>query len=110
MENGYVNGGVAVERRSPVSLTNGHRSPPHPSVAEFAVPADKHVNENTPAAHRIKHKAKRLTKFLTKEAANGTPAISTSRYLKNSRKPRNGFGRGLPKKGELKIQSLQLRS
>lgn len=50
-------------------------------------------------ADRIKRKAKRLTKALSKEALNGLTPIPVSRYLKNSRKPRNGFGRGLPKKG-----------
>ncbi|CAG7835683.1 unnamed protein product [Allacma fusca] len=87
---------------SPVSLTNGHHSPTNGVVVVngFAQPAEKTVNENyAPAADRIKRKAKRLTKYLTKDVVNGTPALSTSRLLKNSRKPRNGFGRGLPKKG-----------
>lgn len=48
---------------------------------------------------RIKYKAKRLTKGLSKEGVNGGVTLPVSRYLKNSRKPRNGFGRGLPKKG-----------
>jgi len=50
---------------------------------------------------RITRKAKRYGKALPKEIPNGNgfhlPA--TSRFLKNSRKPRNSFGRGLPKKG-----------
>ncbi|XP_066992189.1 programmed cell death protein 4 [Anabrus simplex] len=50
--------------------------------------------------HRIKRKAKRLIKQLSKEVVpNGATVLPTNRYLKNSRKPRNGFGRGLPKKG-----------
>jgi len=48
---------------------------------------------------RIKRKAKRLTKALSKEAVAVNGVLPVSRYLKNSRKPRNGFGRGLPKKG-----------
>lgn len=62
--------------------------------------SDKLMNDNFPS-DRIKRKAKRLTKHLAKEASNGTgPVITAARSLKNSRKPRNGFGRGLPKKGE----------
>lgn len=50
-------------------------------------------------ADRVKRKAKRLTtKVLFKEGPNEA-TLPVSRYLKNSRKPRNGFGRGLPKKG-----------
>lgn len=49
---------------------------------------------------RIKRKAKRLIKQLSKEVVtNGAAVIPSTRFLKNSRKPRNGFGRGLPKKG-----------
>lgn len=57
------------------------------------------MNDSFPS-DRIKRKAKRLTKNLAKEASNGTgPVLTGARLLKNSRKPRNGFGRGLPKKG-----------
>lgn len=50
--------------------------------------------------HRIKRKAKRLIKQLSKEVVtNGASAVQGTRLLKNSRRPRNGFGRGLPKKG-----------
>lgn len=62
-------------------------------------PTEKTVKENHAPADRIKRKAKRLTKVLAKEVVNGGPLVNVSRYLKNSRKPRNGFGRGLPKKG-----------
>lgn len=61
-------------------------------------PTSKAAMEDSPA-DRIKRKAKRLTKGLSKEALNGGAALPVSRYLKNFRKPRNGFGRGLPKKG-----------
>lgn len=55
--------------------------------------------------HRVKRKARRLIKQLSKEGvANGSSVVQTTRYLKNSRRPRNGFGRGLPKKGKIKVQ------
>jgi hypothetical protein len=56
------------------------------------------LNGNAPA-DRIKRKAKRLTNVLSKETLNGGLLLPVSRFLKNSRKSRNGFGRGLPKKG-----------
>lgn len=61
--------------------------------------SDSLLKDNFPS-DRIKRKAKRLTKHLAKEAngVNG-PVITAPRHLKNSRKPRSGFGRGLPKKG-----------
>lgn len=53
---------------------------------------------------RIKKKAKRPSQYIFKEGGtvNGVavPVTNTgARLLKNSRKSRNGFGRGLPKKG-----------
>jgi len=104
MENGikFVNGGVAMAQAESPVITNGHHSPTSNGVVNgFIPPADvKNVNENyAPVADRIKRKAKRLTKFLAKDVVNGTPTLSSSRLLKNSRKPRNGHGRGLPKKG-----------
>lgn len=62
-------------------------------------PSGKTVKEDVPV-DRVKRKAKRLTKILSKEVLNGSAPLPVSRYLKNSRKPRNGFGRGLPKKGK----------
>jgi programmed cell death protein 4 len=51
--------------------------------------------------HRIKRKGKRLIKQLSKEVVtNGATVLQGTRLLKNSRRPRNGYGRGLPKKGE----------
>lgn len=105
MENGikFVNGGGVAED-SPV-ITNGHHSPTSNGVVNgFIPPADKNVNENyAPVADRIKRKAKRIgNRFLAKEVVNGTPSTAlsiNSRLLKNSRKSRNGHGRGLPKKG-----------
>lgn len=52
---------------------------------------------------RIKKKAKRPSLTVSKET-NGTVSLTSNgivntRQLKNSRKPRNGYGRGLPKKG-----------
>lgn len=53
-------------------------------------------------SNRIKKKAKRLIKQLSKEIvpnANGAAIVPGRSMLKNSRRPRNGYGRGLPKKG-----------
>jgi programmed cell death protein 4 len=51
--------------------------------------------------HRVKRKAKRQIKQLSKEVVtNGATVLQGTRLLKNSRRPRNGYGRGLPKKGE----------
>ena len=53
--------------------------------------------------HRVKRKAKRLIKQLSKEVVtNGATLLQGTRLLKNSRRPRNGYGRGLPKKGEVR--------
>lgn len=54
---------------------------------------------------RIKRKAKRvglgLTRQLSKEAVlnGGNAIVQCTKILKNSRRPMNGHGRGLPKKG-----------
>lgn len=54
---------------------------------------------------RVKRRAKRLTRQSSKEGANnqgavgGTGLVQNTRRWKNSRRPRNGHGRGLPKKG-----------
>lgn len=51
---------------------------------------------------RVKKKAKRLIKQVSKEGvANGTNVVSVARSWKNTRRPRNGHNRGLPKKGIL---------
>ena len=63
--------------------------------------------ENLSVDQRIKKKAKRLTRHLSKEGVpNGVHVIQTPRNWKNTRRPRNGYGRGLPKKGH----SLSLHS
>lgn len=52
---------------------------------------------------RVKRRAKRPSKFLSKElnrANSDSQVVAPLRALKNSRKSRNGFGRGLPKKGK----------
>lgn len=53
---------------------------------------------------RVKRRAKRLNRQGSKEgvsgnAVGGTGFLQTARRWKNSRRPRNGHGRGLPKKG-----------
>lgn len=60
--------------------------------------ADKPAGMEYSTGDRVKRKAKRLTKFLAKELVTETATV-TNRQLKNSRKSRNGQGRGLPKKG-----------
>lgn len=56
--------------------------------------------ENLSVDQRIKRKAKRVIRQLSKEAVpNGHNVVQTTRHWKNSRRPRNGKGRGLPKKG-----------
>ncbi|CAB0019291.1 unnamed protein product [Nesidiocoris tenuis] len=59
--------------------------------------------ENLAADHRLKKKGKRLVQRLSKEGAGpangGVQVVQTPRKWKNSRRPRNKFGRGLPKKG-----------
>lgn len=47
---------------------------------------------------RVRRKAKRLLKQHSKEAPTESALVHT-RHWKNSRKPRNGYKRGLPKKG-----------
>lgn len=53
---------------------------------------------------RIKRRAKRLSRQGSKEGVSGNAVggkgfLQTTRRWKNSRRPRNGHGRGLPKKG-----------
>jgi programmed cell death protein 4 len=64
--------------------------------------------------NRIKRKAKRLIKQLSKEGVtNGTTVVQGTRLprlRKNSRRPRNGFGRGLPKKGRCNCITLLWRN
>lgn len=62
-------------------------------------------NANTVVTDRVKKRAKRLNRQGSKEGAVGIGApggpgiLQTTRRWKNSRRPRNGHGRGLPKKG-----------
>jgi hypothetical protein len=57
---------------------------------------------------RIKKKARRITKQNSKESSpNGLIAAPQQpRYFKNSRRSRAGYGRGLPKKGENEVLSI----
>lgn len=50
---------------------------------------------------RVKKKAKRLIKQVSKEGvfSNGSSVVNVARSWKNTRRPRNGHARGLPKKG-----------
>ena len=62
------------------------------------------VANGVPAVNdRLKRRAKRPSKFLSKELTrtnSDSNVVAPLRALKNSRKSRNGFGRGLPKKGK----------
>lgn len=49
--------------------------------------------------HRIKKKAKRIARHSSKEGLPNGNIVQEPRRWKNNRRPRNGFGRGLPKKG-----------
>ncbi|XP_067132995.1 programmed cell death protein 4-like [Centruroides vittatus] len=64
---------------------------------------DSLTGSNITADDRLKRKAKRPSKLLAcKEASAGSVCGSNGtvlRFAKNSRRPRNGHGRGLPKKG-----------
>lgn len=56
--------------------------------------------ENLSVDQRLKKKGRRLVRHLSKEgASNGSQVITKPRNWKNARRPRNGYQRGLPKKG-----------
>ncbi|XP_054259063.1 programmed cell death protein 4 [Macrosteles quadrilineatus] len=57
--------------------------------------------DNLSTDHRVKKKAKRgLLRQISKESlSNSHSVVVTQRSWKNTRRPRNGRGRGLPKKG-----------
>lgn len=57
--------------------------------------------ENLTVDQRIKRKAKRIVRHLSKDGIvpNGSHVVHSSRSWKNTRRPRNGYGWGLPKKG-----------
>ncbi|XP_045581755.1 programmed cell death protein 4 [Procambarus clarkii] len=91
-----VNGFEPIMAADPVDeLLNGSPSETKENVEGL-------VNGVAELTERIKRRAKRPSKFITKElnrANSDTQVIAPLRALKNSRKSRNGFGRGLPKKG-----------
>lgn len=69
------------------------------------VGAGDESNTTTGVNGRVKRRAKRLSRQSSKEGANNQGAVGgpgfvqTTRRWKNSRRPRKGHGRGLPKKG-----------
>jgi len=105
MENGVkfanMNGSASADLESlEKPMTNGHVNGEVNGTGDDLKLVEKSVKENFAPGDRIKRKAKRLTKLLAKDVAiAGQTAMNTPRHLKNFRKPRNGFGRGLPKKG-----------
>lgn len=54
---------------------------------------------------RLKRKGKKFNRSNSKDAVASTP-LPKYRNWKNSRRPRNGHGRGLPKKGKPSNPSL----
>lgn len=52
---------------------------------------------------RVRRKAKRLLKQHSKDSIETSVVQPTKRVWKNSRKPRNGFKRGFPKKGNVLV-------
>lgn len=71
-------------------------------------------NANQPVSDRVKRRAKRLNRQNSKEGAGGQAAggpgfLQTTRRWKNSRRPRNGHGRGLPKKGYYNFINIYLQ-
>lgn len=102
-------------------LINGHNGVDHFENAENGAEVEKgeenFVSESgnmNGVEVRIKKKAKRLMKQFSKDSlANGLGAsvIVPPRSWKNTRRPRNGYGRGLPKKGKkYSCLSLSLHS
>lgn len=83
LENGLVNGKVDI------SEANGILMPGDGNSVDI----------------RIKKKAKRLTKHFSKDSVpnghGGASVVLPPRNWKNTRRPRNGYGRGLPKKGKI---------
>ncbi|XP_049857865.1 programmed cell death protein 4 [Schistocerca gregaria] len=65
-------------------------------IAGKAGPVDSKASDSVSVDNRIKRKARRLIKQLSKEVVTNGTSVA---LRKNSRRPRNGFGRGLPKKG-----------
>ncbi|KAK4319201.1 hypothetical protein Pmani_009828 [Petrolisthes manimaculis] len=98
-------GEVAVNGREPIMaddllddevMVNGSASDSKENVEGL-------VNGAVELTERIKRRAKRPSKFVTSKelsrANSDSQVIAPLRALKNSRKSRSGFGRGLPKKG-----------
>ncbi|KAL0269828.1 UNVERIFIED_CONTAM: hypothetical protein PYX00_007434 [Menopon gallinae] len=91
-------------------LLNGHNGVDHLENEENGVDVEK-GEENCVSLSgnmngvdvRIKKKAKRLMKQFSKDSITngmGASVIVPPRSWKNTRRPRNGYGRGLPKKGK----------
>lgn len=70
------------------------------SDIEKAVEADLAAKENATAEeHLSKRKHKKVNRQNSKESVVASGIIQGPRHWKNSRRSRNGYGRGLPKKG-----------
>ncbi|KAK6635188.1 hypothetical protein RUM44_000439 [Polyplax serrata] len=98
MEQAILNGHDEVDNLETVE--NGFANGDVDNSAENGSP--KSANGNAGEV-RLKKKAKRLVKHFSKEPAwsshGGASMLVPPRNWKNNRRPRNGYGRGLPKKG-----------
>lgn len=109
MEQGVVNGHNGVVDHllnSPNGLMNGDLET---SEANGVLMSG---DGNSVVDIRIKKKAKRQIKQFIKETVSnghGASVVVPPRNWKNTRRPRNGYGRGLPKKGKNKKQSFLIR-
>lgn len=92
-----VNGGVDMVE----NLVNGHVNGIVENGETNGIPI---ISEQNNVDGRIKKKARRLIKQLSKDGGVsnglGTADVVAPRNWKNTRRPRNGYGRGLPKKGK----------
>jgi programmed cell death protein 4 len=85
--NGPTNGSSS-ESKENVGESNGTNGAAAVNGAVYEIPND-----------RIKWKAKRPSKFVLSRTNSDSSVSVPGRALKNSRRSRNGFSRGLPKKG-----------
>lgn len=105
MEQGLVNGHNGVDHLE--ILENGLENG---DVLENGEANGKMAGDGNGVDIRIKKKAKRLIKQFSKEGVvnghGGSSVVVPPRSWKNTRRPRNGYGRGLPKKGKINLMYL----
>lgn len=70
------------------------------NVAELDVKKEQGAGDATTSSEKLRRKNKKFNRSNSKEGAvAATTPLPKYRSWKNSRRPRNGHGRGLPKKG-----------